>query len=334
MAAKLAAISQSDHQMDIDEEMDDADGTLSEGEGELQIDLGTAKSSSQEQQQPSDCLDSRYVPTTTDQLPPHSQAEQQLVVVHRDVHMHAVEEKLGFGHQQRVNNNNNSILQRYLNELPNTEAETVAAAAAAAAPLLASSRSDHLHRQQIENNVPRVQAAEKTQQRLLQEVPLVFPTSIESMVPSRDSSMTDSVPPQSIANRQALTAQSGNNNTAPLPTATPSALQPNASPSSIANILQQNQHRKNYVLESSSSMPLMTSSTTTGSTPSQYHQRRSPGPTHRRSPGMGSVSSHDYEDCGQASSETSSTSEASEWTFNGTNGENAIQSPPHPHKMR
>lgn len=275
LAAKLAAISQSDPQMDIDEEMEEVDGNLSEGEGELQIDLGSKSSIPQ---QPSEDILSRYVPTTLAGEPANENHLKRL-----DHHR----------------SGNNSILQRFMNELPSTEAETVAAAALVSAHRSASDK--------IKIGVRPTSGTEKPQ-RFLQEVPLVFPASMEPSTSAKGSAV-----PQTLT--QSATATS----LAPLP----KHRNPTSSLStSIPHQRQQQKHQNGFVIEEPAASAITTS------TASHYqHQRRSPG--------MGSVSSHDYEDCGQAASETSSTSEALDWTFNSsTQGENVMQSRSPPPKTR
>ena len=148
LAAKLAAISQSDNQMDmqmdIDESIEDIEDNFSEGEGELQIDLGgkttttttAAELRQTDQQKPTDFpFDSRYVPTTAQQQQQQVGNSTAAIVVKAGA-------ELQLGQQRNNNNNNNvisagnigvdntnnigvvdntsnnSILQRYLNELP------------------------------------------------------------------------------------------------------------------------------------------------------------------------------------------------------------------------
>jgi len=259
LAAKLAAISQSDHpidrieQMDVDEDMEDADA--SEGEGELTIDLGGGKQST------------ITMPQQQQQLPPEPSREADLTAA-------SEAERLLIARQQQQRNsggnNNNSILQRYLNELPETEAA-----------LTAANKTRH-------------------------DIPSESVTAPSSSSSSSTRWMTEST---------------------------------------VANLAQQQQQQpvgktgSSAVAKNSAGVtpaPFVVGVSSAASSSSQYqHHRRSPGPPHRRSPGMGSVSSHDFEDCGQASSETSSTSGPLDWTFNGSaNGDHsAIRSSPSPPKM-
>merc|ERR1719419_1903624 len=108
LAAKLAAISQSDHpidrieQMDVDEEMEDGEGNLSEGEGELTIDLGRKPATLPPQQTDFDPSNPRREGTP-------AQEEDRL---HQQQQQQQRQQQRNHGGN---NNNNNSILQRYLN---------------------------------------------------------------------------------------------------------------------------------------------------------------------------------------------------------------------------
>jgi len=283
LAAKLAAISQSDHpidrieQMDVDEEMEDGEGNLSEGEGELTIDLGRKPST--------------LPPPQTDLDPSISRRECGPMAAPEGDRLHLPQQQQQ-QQQQPQRNNNNSILQRYLNELPAPESE-------------AAHNGNNASTHKMEPETP----SDSTNAG-------VGNGALPASAPSRwlpdanAGKLQQEFGSQHLSGAKAITAHAAKSTHPP----------PQKSFADAAN---------------SPSAPFAVGpmAATPSSSSSNYHHRRSPGPSHRRSPGMGSVSSHDFEDCGQASSETSSTSGPLDWTFNGSAGaDHGLRSSPSPPK--